>query len=162
MIGRFGGVEVRNEYGVLVFLKPGEDSPGDLDVCERLRVPGETPVEALGITVRASRIEAGGELGGDGGREDRLSVDLDWERLTPPLVVRTRRPGDRLRPAGLSGTKKVKDIFIDAKVPRRLRDKVPIIEDGEGIVWVVGYAAAGRALASEKSREILRLKVDES
>ena len=45
----------------------------------------------------------------------------------------------------------MKDILIDAKVPRRWRERVPVVEDAEGIVWVVGYALAERARTSKNS-----------
>lgn len=174
VIGCFGGIEVRNEYGSLLFLKREERVAAEQPVTKELQVPGETPVEALGVTVRASFERGDGDGAGlaDVGQtlEERLgdvplenlSARLDWERLKPPLIVRNRRPGDRLQPVGLEGSKKVKDILIDAKVPRRLRDRVPVIEDREGVIWVVGYALAERARASKNSREILRLIVDEA
>jgi tRNA(Ile)-lysidine synthase len=61
-----------------------------------------------------------------------LESDLDG------LVVRTRRPGDRL--AGRR--KKVQDLFVDAKVPRRERREWPIVASGEEVVAVPGIAAA--------------------
>ncbi|WP_257351311.1 tRNA lysidine(34) synthetase TilS [Pseudalkalibacillus decolorationis] len=54
-----------------------------------------------------------------------------------PLVVRTRKKGDRIQPKGMQGTQKVKDIFIDAKLNRELRDIWPIVVDSSGtIVWI--------------------------
>ena len=59
------------------------------------------------------------------------------------LRVRTRRPGDRLKPLGAPGRKKVQDVFVDRKVPRDERDAVPIVTDARGeIVWVAGHALA--------------------
>ena len=57
-----------------------------------------------------------------------------------PLAVRFRRPGDRFRPPGLGGrSKKLQDYFVDRKVPRADRDRVPLVVDGDDrIVWVVG------------------------
>ncbi|WP_421382571.1 tRNA lysidine(34) synthetase TilS [Bacillus salacetis] len=54
-----------------------------------------------------------------------------------PLRIRNRKPGDRMKVKGLNGTKKVKDIFIDEKIPVRLRDTWPIVEDDNGnILWI--------------------------
>lgn len=56
-----------------------------------------------------------------------------------PLTVRTRKPGDRMTYDGLAGTKKIKDIFIDAKIDPHQRDKWPIVADATGkILWVIG------------------------
>lgn len=64
---------------------------------------------------------------------------LDAGRIRGPLTVRSRRPGDRLRPLGLGGEKKVQDILVDARVPAEERDGVPVVADGQGIVWVAGH-----------------------
>lgn len=56
-----------------------------------------------------------------------------------PLQVRARLPGDRISPTGLNGSKKVQDLFIDAKVPEHLRDSVPLIACGGKVVWIPGY-----------------------
>ncbi|WP_411334268.1 tRNA lysidine(34) synthetase TilS [Metabacillus indicus] len=59
--------------------------------------------------------------------------------LTKPLLIRTRRQGDKIKLKGMNGTKKVKDIFIDAKVPVHRRNSWPVLEDGSGkILWLPG------------------------
>lgn len=64
---------------------------------------------------------------------------LNSEDITLPLIVRTRRVGDRIAVKGLHGTKKVKDIFIDKKIPLLDRDLWPIVMDSKGtIVWIPG------------------------
>jgi tRNA(Ile)-lysidine synthase len=71
--------------------------------------------------------------------ETRVAVDA--QRLSRGLQVRSRRPGDRLQPLGMTGRKKVQDVLVDRKVPREERDRVPIITDETGqIVWVAGHA----------------------
>jgi tRNA(Ile)-lysidine synthetase-like protein len=54
------------------------------------------------------------------------------------VVVRSRRPGDRLRPLGAPGTRKLKDVLIDRGVPRRERDRLPLLCVGGRIAWVPG------------------------
>ena len=64
---------------------------------------------------------------------------LNSSEITLPLLVRTRRVGDRIAVKGLNGTKKVKDIFIDKKIPLLDRDLWPIVLDSTGrIVWIPG------------------------
>jgi tRNA(Ile)-lysidine synthase len=55
------------------------------------------------------------------------------------IIIRTMRPGDRMEPLGLSGNKKLKDIFIDAKVPYEQRSKILLIEIDGIIAWIPGY-----------------------
>jgi len=74
-------------------------------------------------------------------RADQVMVDAAG--LTSGLIVRQRRPGDRLHPLGAPGRKKVQDVFVDRKVPRDDRDRVPIVTDEMGrIVWVAGQVLA--------------------
>ena len=75
-----------------------------------------------------------------------------------PIVVRSRRPGDRFQPLGMSEAKKLQDLFVDAKVPRRDRDQVPLVCAPWGIAWVVGHRIAERAKITPASRRILRLR----
>jgi len=72
-------------------------------------------------------------------------VVVDASGIGSRLIVRYRRPGDRLHPLGAPGRKKVQDVLVDRKVPRDDRDTVPIVttETGE-IVWVAGQVLADR------------------
>ena len=64
---------------------------------------------------------------------------LDSNNITLPLIVRTRKVGDRIYVKGLNGSKKVKDIFIDKKVSLINRDSWPIVLDSAGkVVWIPG------------------------
>lgn len=62
--------------------------------------------------------------------------------LGEPLRLRAWRPGDRFRPLGLAGGKKLQDFFVDAKVPREERHRVPLLVAGGHVVWVVGHRIA--------------------
>ncbi|GGM36446.1 tRNA(Ile)-lysidine synthase [Paraliobacillus quinghaiensis] len=67
-----------------------------------------------------------------------LIVQVDVEKQTP-FLVRYRQPGDRMYVKGLHGRKKVKDIFIDKKIPLHQRDRWPLIVDQQGdVLWVIG------------------------
>ena len=78
----------------------------------------------------------------------RWSVVLDWAALVPPLVIRGRQPGDRIRPAGGRGSRRIQDVLVDAKVPRQLRARWPLLADAQQIVWVAGLRAAEGCLAT--------------
>lgn len=67
---------------------------------------------------------------------------LDPAACGAALLVRAWRPGDRLRPLGLGGTRKVQDIFVDRKIPRTMRRRVPIVEGTRGIAWVAGLCVS--------------------
>ncbi len=110
---------------------------------QRAPVIPETELAAPGVT------EAGGwrfEVEYVVRRTGRAKLDselyLSCEAAAEGLTVRSRRPGDRIRPAGLGGSKKLQDILVDAKVPRGERDGIPVLVAGARVAWVVGVCAA--------------------
>ena len=84
-------------------------------------------------------------------------LDADLVRL--PLVVSTRKPGDRMRPLGLDLPKRLQDILVDAHVPRHLRDSLPIVADGEEIVWIPGVTVSETKRVTPKTRRQLHLEI---
>ncbi len=89
-------------------------------------------------------------------------VYLDYNKITLPLKIRFRQPGDRFMPLGVSGFKKLKDFFIDEKVPRYERDKILIFEDDEKIIWVGGMRIDNRvAIDKATTTNILRIEIEE-
>lgn len=79
---------------------------------------------------------------------------LDCDIMDGNLVVRSRRPGDRFRPAGRGCSKPLKQIFQELRMPVPLRDRTPLLAWGEEIVWCPGAGAAEGFRASEKSKRI--------
>jgi tRNA(Ile)-lysidine synthase len=73
------------------------------------------------------------------------------------LTVRSRRAGDRMRPHGLGGTRKVQDMLVDDKVPEAERDRVLIIENFDHIVWIPGHALDERAAIRDDRQEVVHL-----
>jgi tRNA(Ile)-lysidine synthase len=86
---------------------------------------------------------------------------IDAGALSPQLIVRYRRPGDRMHPLGAPGRRKVQDVLVDRKIPRDDRDGVPIVttEAGE-IVWVAGQVLGDpfRVTPLTKSVVVLTLR----
>ena len=89
---------------------------------------------------------------------------VDGDRLTLPLDVRYRQPGDRVQPLGFPYEKKLQDILVDAQVPRHLRDTLPIVHDRAGIVWVKGVTVNESRKVTAQTRRQLHLEIvpDES
>ncbi len=85
------------------------------------------------------------------------SLLADAEVIRPPLLVRTPRPGDRMRPIGLGGQRKLQDIFVDRKLPLDARRSQPVVECDGTILWVPGVARADHGLITAATRRILRV-----
>jgi tRNA(Ile)-lysidine synthase len=84
---------------------------------------------------------------------------LDCHVLEFPLRIRNFRPGDRFQPFGVKGSQKLKEFFIDHKVPRFERSKIPLLLSGETIAWVVGYRIDDRFKVTEKTSKVLKAMV---
>lgn len=123
-----------------------------------LTVPGSVDLADVGLTISATIVDA---VSPEDLTED--SACLQASAVTLPLTVRTRRPGDRLRPLGAPGRRKVQDLMVDRKVPRAERDRVPIVVDAAGqIVWVVGLTIAEECRVTVPTTGVVVLKVRSS
>ncbi len=118
----------------------------------RLAVPGHTTLAGWVVEAEVIPVPAAVQ------RLGPLEALLDADAVGQPLVLRSRRPGDRLRPLGLGGEKKVQDILVDAKVPLEERDRVPIVCAAWGIVWVVGHRIDERSALGATSLRGLHLR----
>jgi len=76
------------------------------------------------------------------GRRDPCREIMHAKVLAEPLGLRSWRAGDRFRPLGLRGRKKLQDFFVDEKIPREARARVPLLVAGDRIAWVVGHRIA--------------------
>jgi tRNA(Ile)-lysidine synthase len=124
-----------------------------------LPVPGRVDLPETGVRLRASFLE-GADVHPIGDR-GQWRVALQADRVHAPFMVRSRQPGDRLRPLGAPGSRSLQDLMIDRKIPRDERESVPIVVDREGrIVWVAGVAMAHdcRVTAPESGVVILELE----
>jgi tRNA(Ile)-lysidine synthase len=141
------GVTVRREHDGLVFrVRSSTRARGDESI--PLRVPGS-------VSLGDWMIDAVPRVASNRGGEMTGPVELDAEKRDD-LTVRAPRPGDRIRPFGMDGSKKLSDVFIDKKVPRRERERCVVVEaDGE-ILWVPGVitSEATRVHGSEASIQL--------
>jgi tRNA(Ile)-lysidine synthase len=147
-----GGVRVRRGGRGLVFEKVPRSAPVLVSWSVRVVVPGVTRVPPFPWGV-AARVEAAPAA---------WPAAHWWEVWLDPslrdgLVVRNWRPGDRVTPTGMTGSKKLQDLFVDAKIPRGERRRWPVVSRGGVIVWVPGLALAAGAGAAGPGRPALKL-----
>ncbi|MCM3588552.1 tRNA lysidine(34) synthetase TilS [Mesobacillus maritimus] len=77
-----------------------------------------------------------------------------------PIIIRSRKAGDRMSLKGMAGTKKIKDIFIDEKVPKSDRDRWPVLTDRNGtILWLPGLKKSSHSIESAKTGELMHLSI---
>jgi tRNA(Ile)-lysidine synthase len=123
-----------------------------------LSIPGEVLLSAQGWAVSAAwenPLSARGQT-----MDGQLHTVVEAGSIRLPLTVRSRRPGDRLRPAGMGGrSKKLQDLFVDRKVGRGTRDLVPLVVDADDrIVWVVGEPVSEDFRVTGPSQGVIFLK----
>ena len=124
-----------------------------------LAVPGLTALTPLGCGIRAALIAP--EAADVRAEPTAAHAWLDADRAGEALSVRTRLPGDRFVPLGMTGARKLQDFLVDARVPARLRDCVPLVVTGQdAIVWVAGRRIDARYRVTAKTRHVLHLRLE--
>ncbi|WP_069999849.1 tRNA lysidine(34) synthetase TilS [Cellulosilyticum sp. I15G10I2] len=82
---------------------------------------------------------------------------IDYGKIKAGLEMRTRLPHDYI--ATKEGTKKLKKFFIDDKVPKTQRDSIPLIADGEEIIWIIGSRLSANYYVTEATKQVLEIKI---
>ena len=108
--------------------------------------------------VSADRLESFDRPGGFGPARG-IEVVIAADPVSLPLAVRFRQRGDRFRPLGMDHGKKLQDFLVDRKIPREIRDSLPLVVDGDDrIVWVVGESVSEDFRVTEPARGVILLK----
>ncbi len=147
------GLVLRRETGLL-FRKSSRSDGKPLEVrwdgTKALRLRGRGP------KFQASTIkqEATARLRFD----DQHRAYLDKNRLEFPLLVRSRRPGDRYRPLGAPGSKKLKELFRSKGIPLAQRDSLPVFVSAGRIVWVPGLPISEEHKVTERTKTIFAIE----
>jgi tRNA(Ile)-lysidine synthase len=151
-----GGLYARTTVDWVTISRDSSVTEAHIDA-RRLRIPGT--VDASQWRFVATRLK---EVPPIAVAQSALEARIDLDKVIRPLVVRSRRPGDGIRPLGLNGTKKVQDIFVDAKVPVEERGDVPIICDRDGPVWIVGHRLHERVAITDATRRVLSIRASQT
>ena len=164
-----GNVVLRREYDLLIFSRrPGgvetsparalsvSAAPGKLHFRYPVEIPGRVEVKEAGMTLDFRMVDKPSlsHLSGKG----RI-VCMDYEKVRLPLAVRNAKPGDRIQPLGMAGTKKLKSFLIDEKVPRRCRQILPLLVDREAVLWIAGMRMSQRIRVTDETRQVLKVEI---
>lgn len=144
-----GTILVRREYNRVVFSR--EKTSGLSHFQHLLPIPGCVFIPEIGRTVHCSRVQ------GESVMEESSSTRtiLDPKMVHGQLFVRNRRPGDRLSIKGMSGSKKIKDLFIDEKIPKLHREQIPLLVDEEKVLWIPGIRESKACISPTAGKEVL-------
>ncbi len=128
---------------------------------QRIPEPGRNPVVArmdeIGLALKFSAVRSSDapDIAGSGGKIGLFDMDA----LHFPLILRGVRPGDRFRPLGMTGAKKVKKHFIDSKIPASHRGRYPLLVSREDIIWVVGLRQNDPSKVTRSTRRLLKVEL---
>jgi len=155
-------IKVICSYDTVVFQQTVENARENISEKESLPIPilipGVTNLTEGQISVETQILE--------GKREYSLlnpstQAFLDFEKTGFIIKARFFRPGDRFRPLGVLGNKKLKSFFIDSKIPKHKRQKIPILtNDNDDIIWVYGQRIAHFYRVTNKTKKILFVQGD--
>jgi len=126
--------------------------------CIEISIPGVTLVPEIGAGIKAfiekksSAIEQNGNM-----RYNSLVQYFDYDTFKMGIYIRNRKDGDVFKPYKSNGTRKLKEYFIDNKIPRHKRDNIPLIAQGNEIVWVIGYKISDKFKVTENTKTVLKL-----
>ncbi len=147
-----GGKEFQVRYGS--FTLGGRRTAGEPQCFERL-VPGVGQFRFAEGTVEVRRVVGRGVAA-------QGAIRIDPAQVALPLMLRSRRRGDRFRARG-GRLKKLKAFLIDRKVPREEREQLPLLADSQGrVLWVVGVAPSDAAEQGERAQAAWEVAVDRS
>ena len=126
------------------------------DFTRTLAVPGQTRIDPAGIILESHVLSLADV---EGISCDNRQAYLDLDKTGETIQVRFFQPGDRIRPLGLDGTKKVKSLLIDEKIPQKDRATLPILTTaGNDIIWVFGARIGHPFRVTEKTKRVLFIK----
>lgn len=142
------GLHAETEYGKLVVSRRGERpvslAPGLLEV------PGTCDVGCSG-TIRARLVDPDDVTG------DPACAYLDARQAPGPFTVDGVREGDRMRPLGMQGTKKLADVLCDDKVPKHQRVSTPVVRYRDQVVWLAGVRVSEDFKVTASSKRVVEL-----
>jgi len=146
------GIRASKTYQVLKISLGGEEI---LEFERSVPGPGATEIPEIGREMRISAQRRTGEeaLG------NRWVAFLDGEHIQFPLTIRSFRPGDRFQPLGMDGEKKVKDFFIDHKIPLGQRRRIPLLFSQDQLLWIPGLRIDHRFRLTAQTRQVLKAEL---
>jgi tRNA(Ile)-lysidine synthase len=157
------GVRVeRNGASVVLYKRGPRSRPAARGFRYELPVPGRVTIPecACRIEARTRRRPAVQSITGKALGIDQDTALIDAAAAASGLAVRSRHPGDSIRPLGLKGRKKLQDVLVDRKVPREQRDRVPLVVDADDrVLWIGGHVVSEDACVTARTRSVVVLKL---
>jgi tRNA(Ile)-lysidine synthase len=149
-------IRIERDYNYLKVFAVKEGAEAVKDTVG-LKVPGITDVPDFNIRIETIIRDRSAQVQVEVGKADKNTAFFDYDKIALPLFIRRRLEGDYFYPAGMKGRKKLKEFFIDKKIPREERKKLPVLTTkNNDILWIVGLRMDERFRAREDTvRELI-------
>lgn len=154
------GVTVRREY-LGVVLEKESIQANHVFSPQSLKVPGITVIPSLNLTICCRILEKGEGFSAKQVPQKTYTKWFDYDIISSTLVVRARQGGDSIVIDKAGRRQKIKSYFINEKIPSKMRDYIPLITDGEQIIWILGYRMSSACQVTEQTKRVLEIKVTE-
>ncbi len=115
-----------------------------------MEVPGQVEIPDTNLSIR---VEVGSAPNAPAATPQRAVFDA--ETVPRHWTVRSREPGDRMSPYGLAGRKALKKLFNEWDVPRLLRNRVPVVTDGDRVLWVAGHRQSNAGMVTGNTQRVM-------
>ncbi|NPA57671.1 MAG: tRNA lysidine(34) synthetase TilS [Aquificae bacterium] len=153
-----GGFTLVKSYGRL-YIKKEED--GKKGYSYKIEPGQEIFIKEVGLKLKCYTV-SGKDFDKEKLKKENRVVCFDLQGEEKPVfTVRSRREGDRFVPFGHKSEKKLKDVLIDLKVPRYMRDTIPIVEFRDKILWVAGWKRSAHYPITENTEEMICFEIKE-
>ncbi|HEX2945667.1 MAG TPA: tRNA lysidine(34) synthetase TilS [Clostridia bacterium] len=155
------GVRAVLSYGVLKVFAASSETGFEkqvLSFSHMLNIPGTTLISELNAEITAAVVSADNIDKCETLGYNPLVQYFDYTRLSRGINIRNRKNGDIFKPIKSNGTRKLKEYFIDIKIPREERDGIPLVCAGNEVIWVVGYKISDKFKVTENTKSILKLE----
>jgi tRNA(Ile)-lysidine synthase len=127
-----------------------------------IAIPGNTYIEEINATVISEIVPVPSDITGrqcEIENREKNSKLFDYEKINKKLIIRNRLEGDIFKPIYSNGTKKLKKYFIDCKIPREQREKMPLIAMDKEIIWIIGNKTSDNYKVTDNTKIMLKLKI---
>lgn len=157
-----GNLIIRRRYDYLSFIKnPVKEETLETIQPLTLKVPGETVAKVYGLRIKTSFLKPikspKKSCPVAFSKAEGMEELFDYDKLKHPLSLRFRAPGDKFRPLGMKGSMSLKKFFINYKVTREMRQRIPLITCGNEIIWAVGYRMGEDVKITNRTEKILKI-----
>ncbi|MDO5517809.1 MAG: tRNA lysidine(34) synthetase TilS, partial [Clostridium sp.] len=90
-------------------------------------------------------------------KHNKFEKYFDFNKIQKDITIRTRKDGDKMIPLGMTGSKKIKDIFINMKIPKEQREIIPLLCFDNKISWIVGMRVSDEFKVTSDTKKILKV-----